>query len=376
MPEPAVEPHAMTRITCMAHQLLEPAITACLQSLDLPTVLIETARGVRQRIRRRAWGLPGLVADLENSPMDVYRVAVPPASAGRIMNALIEAGELRTPGHGMLLAQNIQQYAVPDAPASLGNPEAVPGMLRDMVLMTCILSMTGSGEQLASTVLQLGVCVPVVSRGAGTGIRDRLGLLRITIPPEKDIVRLMIPAHDANGIGRLLIEEGRLDRPGGGFLYQTPIRECLMDPLLRFGRQGHAASMEQIIAALDDLKGGTVWRKRVDRMQARPEQAGDRMRQPFRELTFTCPEGQAERLVRAAMATGAGGATTSRVSRLHLDKGVSGGVAHEIGMLCVPRAAADAVVRGLCDAMAECQAPGCCVQSLDAPSVFTYQRQA
>ncbi len=371
-----MEPKPATRITCMAHRLLARPIMERLTSLGAGAALVENARCVRQRVRARGWGLPGQATDLDDSPMDVFRVAVAREAADRVARELIEAGELRTPGHGMLYAQDLVEYSRAEPPAIDPDPDTrSDGMLRDMALLTCILSMAGSGEQLARIALTLGAGVPVVSRGIGTGIRDRLGLLRIAITPEKEIVRLMIPAHDADGIRRLLIEEGRLDRPGGGFLYQTPIRAGLADPLLRIGRQRHAASMEQIIAALDDIKAGTAWRKRFVAIEDRPEHVARLTRRHYREIVFTCSEGRADDWVRVAMTAGADGATTSRARRLGADSAEGAGVARETGVLCVPSAMADAVLEALRDFAARSDDSASRIQALDAPAVFTHQRK-
>lgn len=372
----SLDPKPATRITCMAHRLLASPVMERLARLGAEAALVENARCVRQRVRSRGWGLPGHVTDIDDAPMDVFRTTVPREAADRVARELIEAGELRTPGHGMLYAQDLTEYSRAELPAIEPDPDTrSAGMLQDMVLLTCILSMAGSGEQLARIALTLGAGVPVISRGTGTGIRDRLGLLRIAIPPEKDVVRLMIPAHDADGIRRLLIEEGRLDRPGGGFLYQTPIRAGLADPLLRIGRQRHAASMEQIIAALDDIKEGTAWRKRFVAIEDRPEQVARRTRRNYREITFACSEGRADDWVRVAMAAGAEGATTSHARCLGMGPGEATSVARETGVLCVPAAMADSVLDALRKFAAQSDDSASRIQALDAPAVFAHQRK-
>ena len=365
-----------TRITCMVHRLAANPVMERMNALGADATLVENARCVRQRVRARGWGLPGHATELDDSPMDVFRTTVPRAAADHIARELIEAGELRTPGHGMLYTQDVVEYSRTELPAIEPDPDPRPsGMLHDMALLTCILSTAGSGEQMAGIALTLGAGVPVVSRGAGTGIRDRLGLLRIAVPPEKEVVRLMIPAHDADGIRSLLIEEGRLDRAGGGFMYQTPIQAGLPDPLLRIGRQRHAASMEQIIAALDNLKGGTFWRKRFVATEDRPERVARQTRRPNREITFTCSEGCAEDWVHAAMAAGADGATTAQARRLGADPAEGSGVARETGVLCVPAAKADSVLDALRNFADRSAHRDSCIQALDAPAAFTHQRK-
>ena len=365
------------RITCMVHRLLAARLVETVGTLASAGGWIETARVVRQRIGVRRPLVPTRTVRLDNAPMDLLRLTVPPAAAAEAAATLIEAGQLRTPGRGQLMLQDVELHAdAGEIPAHF-EPDAAAmasaGLMPGMVLLTCIASQTGSGEHLARIALKLGAGLPVVGRGIGTGMRDRLGLLRITIPPEKEIVRLILPAHDADGIQRLLVEDARLDRPGGGFLFQTGVRECLLDPLLRIGRHGHAASMEQIIAALDDLKGGTAWRKHVAGLGESRAAWSERIRHDFRELTFCCGEGRSEALVREALAAGAGGATIATGRALGADE--RGDQALESVMLCVPGGRVDAVLNAIHAAASRQHESGFRSETLAAHSVFSYQQR-
>lgn len=50
--------------------------------------------------------------------------------------------------------------ASPDNPA-----HRLPGLLQSLSVITCIMSMNGSGEELAKLALELGTGVPIVSLG-------------------------------------------------------------------------------------------------------------------------------------------------------------------------------------------------------------------
>lgn len=370
-----------TRITCMIHQRLGGRIAACFAKLGASTVLSENARCMRQRVRKRAFGLPGSVIEYDDAPMEIFRTTVRREAVPAVMQALTAAGDLSTPGRGTLFAQDVIEYRDTELPPMEATDSAsTPGLLRDLRLLTCILSTASGGDLLSRVALQLGACVPVISLGTGTGIRDRLGLLRVTIPPEKQIVSLMVPAHDAGGIQRLLIEEGRLNRPGGGFLYQTPVRQGVADALLRIGHQTHAASIEQIIAAVDELKDGTSWRKRFAGIDEQRAHAAYGRSGSFVEISFVCAEGRADGLIRAAMNAGAGGVTTSRLRCLggSADDDTAAGAAARLrGMLCVPSALRERVLKALCEAIEQENATATCrLQVLEAPSVFAYQRTA
>lgn len=364
----------VTRITCAVHPRLGPQVTECLVSLGSHTVLVENARSVRQRVRPRAWVLPGQQVELENSPMELFRTTVPRDSAMQVIETLTRTLDLHTPGRGAVYAQNITEYSQLEPPVIVDAPPQESTAFRDFTLINGILSKAGGGERLTESALRLGACVPIVTRGFGTGLRDQLGLLRITIPPEKEMVQLMVPAHDAAGIQRLLIEDARMDRPGGGFLYQTPVSAGIVDPLLRIGRQEHAASMEQLIAAMDEIKHGTGWRKRFADLEDR--QRDDRFitKRHYAEITLVCSEGKADDFVLAAMGAGAGGATTGRVRCLN-SSDLEGGVgARERGVICVPTSIRDRVVETLREKSLALDDPLCRIQVLESFSVFFHQR--
>lgn len=366
--------HDVTRITCAVHPRLGSRVTECLVDLGSHTVLVENARSVRQRVRPRAWVLPGQQVELENSPMELFRTTVPRASALQVIETLAQVLDLHTPGRGAVYAQDITEYSQLEPPVLRETPPGESTAFRDFTLINGILSKAGGGERLTESALRLGACVPIVTRGFGTGLRDQLGLLRITIPPEKEMVQLMVPAHDAAGIQRLLIEDARMDRPGGGFLYQTPISAGIVDPLLRIGRQEHAASMEQLIAAMDEIKHGTGWRKRFADLEESKRDARYVTKRAYSEITLVCSEGKADDFVRAAMDVGAGGATTGRVRCLSASD-LEGGVgARERGVICVPTTIREAVVQTLRDMSGALEDPLCRIQVLESFSVFFHQR--
>jgi len=369
LPDP---PRKTARITCMVHQRLNAEVIDCLKTLGAHTVLVENARCVRQRMRPRFHGLPGLRTELIDDPFEIFRTTVSLESAETVLSTLAAKLNLHAPGRGTVFAQHIEEISLLDPPIIQPEPATAGPLQNDLTLITGILSMTGSGESLARAALKLGAGVPVISLGAGTGIRDRLGLLRITIPPEKELVHLVVPSHDAATIQRLLIEECRMNRPGGGFLYQTPVAAAVVDPLIRIGPQEHAATLEQIIAAVDELKKSTAWRKRFAGMDAATEIPRHARRNEC-EISFICAEGDADRLVQAALCAGAGGTTTSRV-RCLLFSDIEGGIAaRERGILCVPQARESAVLEALRHAIDEQGNPVCRFQLLNSPVVFSHQ---
>jgi nitrogen regulatory protein PII len=312
-------PHRVSRITCIVNQLLSDKVTDFLKSIGI-VAYEENSRSVRSHIRSRYWGLPGEVVTLESSSTNIFRFSVPRESAENVMKALIHIADLYLPGHGTIFSQDLMEFSKEEPfinqevlnKANTDIQDAV--LLNKLAYVICVLSVPGSAEQLAKIALDLGICVPFITVGTGNDIRDQLGLIRITISAEKEIVHLVMPEQDSASIIKLLVEQGRLDRPGRGFIYQTPVSIGLLDTKLKIGSQKSAASLEQIIAAIDQLKSGTNWRKRFDSGNNENSKSGKSLLpQDNCEISIISDEERIDELREACLKVGATGATTSRV---------------------------------------------------------------
>ncbi|MFW6413933.1 MAG: hypothetical protein ACOCZS_01405, partial [Verrucomicrobiota bacterium] len=247
-------------------------------------------------------------------------------------------------------------------------------LLPDLSLISCVLSAGERTEQIVRIALDLGTCVPIVSQGSGSGMRDYLGLLRITIPPEKDIIQLMVPEYDTESIITFLIEEGRLNLPGSGFLYSTPVEVALPDRMLRIGQQQQTASMEQIITAIDELKAGTHWRKRFAGLEQGMSGKTPSLTHNNREIVFICKEGRSDKIMDAAIKAGAGGGTISQARRLKSGKREAEDetAAYERGIICSPAETVDTILRAINSTVKEEDITLESLQVMDVPNVYTH----
>lgn len=311
-------PHRVSRITCIVNQLLSDKVTGFLSNLGV-IFYVESGRTVREFVKPRPFGLPGDIMSLQNSPVNVFRFTVPRENAKEVIQAIIHVAELFIPGRGTIFSQDLMEFC--KEPPVI-NMEALSTSVKDIydaVLLDklsyviCVLSIPGSSDHLAKIALDLGICVPLITFGTGNDIRDQLGLIRITISAEKEIVHLITPEQDSDSIIRLLIEQGRLDRPGRGFIYQTPVSTGLIDTRLKIGTQKYAASFEQIIAAIDQIKSGTSWRRRLDADIDDNKSRKSFLPQDNCEISIISDEDRILLLREACMKIGATGATTSRV---------------------------------------------------------------
>jgi nitrogen regulatory protein PII len=311
-------PHRVSRITCIVNHLIKDRVSGFLKKLGV-IAYIEQGRAVREFFKSQPFGLPGNIIQLQNSSVDIFRFTVPRETSGQVIEQLVKIADLHIPGRGTVFAQDLIEFS--KEPFSINHqalsdcerPVYDLNILKKLSYVVCVLSLPGSGENLARIALDLGICVPVVTFASGNDIRDQLGLIRITISPEKEIVHLIMPEQDSDSIIRLLVEQAKLDRPGRGYIYQTPVGMGLLDTRLKTGKQRHAASMEQIIAAIDSLKTGTAWRKRLD---ANGDISGDAtlLPQDNCEISIISDEDRIDKLREACLSVGATGATTSRVT--------------------------------------------------------------
>jgi hypothetical protein len=144
----------------------------------------------------------------------------------------------------------------------------------------------------------------------------------VTIPAEKEIIEMVTDAHNARQLMELMIDAGHLDRPGKGIIYEFNVNSGLLNTRYYAGETGQAASIAQIISAIDEIKGDTGWRKReFDELE---DSMGRKYLENLVNLLFICDEGRAYTLV--AVEAGAAGATISKIKHLSFDPARASGI--------------------------------------------------
>lgn len=366
-------PHRVSRISCIVNQLLADRIIDFLKKMEM-TVYDETGRIVREYIRQRPLGLPGEYKKFESTPVKIFRFSVPREQSASILNALINVGELHIPGRGSVFAQELMEFSKnpPEFNFEVLDSSEYKNyafeLMNKLSYVICVLSEPGSSEQLAKIALDLGICVPVITFGTGNDIRDQLGLIRITIPAEKEIVHLVMPEQDSESVIKLLVEQGRLDKPGRGYIYQTPVSLGLIDTRMKIGKQKHAASMEQIVAAIDQLKSDTSWRKRLDAEIENLKISKSMMPQDNCEISIISDEDRIDILRETCLQVGAAGATTSKVAPISTKEEVS--VTMIRSAISVPAEITDNVVDNLLEVSTIKDSNTDRIQILDSPAAY------
>ncbi len=366
-------PHRVSRITCIVNELLADKIIEFLKKIEV-VAYDETGRIVREHIKKRSFSFTGEIKKLESTSVRVFRFTVPRKNSELIIRAIINVGELHIPGRGTIFAQELMEFSKEppefniNALADVKFEEHNFNLLNKLSYVICVLSYPGSGEQLSKIALELGISVPLITYGTGNDIRDQLGLIRITIPAEKEMVHLVMPEQDSDSIIKLLVEEGRLDKPGKGFIYQTPVSLGLIDTRMKIGKQKHPATMEQIIAAIDQLISDTSWRKRLDTDIENSKIGKSMMPQDNCEISIISDEDRIDILRETCLEVGAAGATTSKVvPRITKDEFVSTMIRSAIS---VPAQITDNVVDKLLQISTITENNTDRIQILDSPAAY------
>lgn len=314
----------VSKITCVASTSLGPSILEALRDSGIPETYLQTGKQVFLSERRGRFGFLPRV-DLAEDRADIYRFYAPREAADDIARRVTDVASLALPGRGSLFIQDAELLRRRDEGASTPAPERGVGkILKDAAeklirpasrvdkytAITCIVQ-RGQGDALARTILEMGLCVPVVSYGKGMGLRNKLGLLRITIPVDKEVIYFLVPQADTEMVENIAIHKARLDRPGQGFIYRSYVRAVAVNTRVSRGQRRHVATMEQVISAVDNLQGSTDWRRLAVPSRSRPAHSAGGP--ALACLSVICDEGRAGDFVRAAMDAGAGGATLIRL---------------------------------------------------------------
>ncbi len=98
-------------------------------------------------------------------------------------------------------------------------------ILTDVILLTCVVD-NGRGEGVIKAARGVGAGGALIHSQRGVGIRERVGVLGIAIDTEKDVVSMLLGSDQAKMVANAIYSAVDLGRPGGGFLYLTPVESA------------------------------------------------------------------------------------------------------------------------------------------------------
>ncbi|MCW7493364.1 hypothetical protein ND861_12020 [Leptospira sp. 2 VSF19] len=305
------------RITVVVHKDLADEVQKVFTNLKVPYFSHELGR--YPILKRNHIFLLNLYssAQLYNLPVVIFQVLTDKKSEDFLFNHIIEAADLTVPGHGSIYTEEISIFCPIAENLIYKNPiKTKPLGFTGLTGIFCIIQ-RGAADTMSHYILENGVAVPTITYGVGRGLRDRLGLLRITIPKEKEIVKLIVHSSDAEHALDFIIEAGKLDLPGKGFIFEYPIKRGLINTKISLDGPKQAASMEQVISALDHLYGNIDWRRQFTNFRK-----GARKRSYFEgvNIHLNAKEGSVEKVLMKLSKLGISGATISQDRLIKLDE--------------------------------------------------------
>ena len=194
----------------------------------------------------------------------LLQTLVPNDKVDAVTDAAVLAGNLNRVGAGAVFVidcndtRHTEKFPAPspsveDANGSSGTYTA------DLEAICCICEI-GIADDIAKAALQNGAPGPTVTFGEGGGVRDKIPLLRITKGPEKEFVWCVVDKNDADEIFADMARAGHISEPGRGFMYSIPVSSGIVNVSSVAATSAHGANMEQVIAAIDEIKGDKDWR--------------------------------------------------------------------------------------------------------------------
>ena len=197
----------------------------------------------------------------------LLQALVPDDNIEAVTSAAIQSGNLDKVGAGAVFSISCNDAhisnAFPTQISSDGNNSDLPAQSQNLEAICCICE-KGIADDITKAALQSGAPGPTVTFGEGGGVRDKIPLLRITKGPEKEFVWCVVEKSDADDIFSSMARAGKITEPGRGFMYSIPVHNGLINVSSTVSSSAHGANMEQIISALDDIKGNKEWRTSVD----------------------------------------------------------------------------------------------------------------
>lgn len=98
-------------------------------------------------------------------------------------------------------------------------------VLTDVALVTCVVQ-KGMADRIVRACRDAGAQGATVYYARGTGVRERLGVLGVAVEAEKEVVNIVVATDQVDRIVEVMYLTGKLDTPGMGFLYVTPLEQA------------------------------------------------------------------------------------------------------------------------------------------------------
>ncbi|HPM47943.1 MAG TPA: hypothetical protein PL056_12805 [bacterium] len=305
----------ISKFTCSVYRFVSPLVAETLKRCSIDEYFLQPAKALVSVDRRRFLLSGG--GYMENI-MDTYHFSCETEREVYVFEQIVKDLSLDQEGRGSIYVEPAVIIDHNDnTESSLNFTDLDVGSFDTKLMGIYCIIQRGRGDIIAKTAIDTGSSVPAIYYGVGGGIRDRMGLIRITIPADKEMANIIVTEHDCIGMMNILIDAGSLDRPGMGFIFNYPVTRAVTDTRTYIGKSRSAASIGQIVKAIDGIKGNTEWRKRI----INPLNIKERnFLKDLDNITLICDDTKAKDMLDVAMCAGATGATLSKCRRSFLSK--------------------------------------------------------
>ena len=227
---------------------------------DGGSVLLWRARGTQLTDRWWQRWVPPI-----SPAKSMLHMLVPDSEVDRVVGTIIERGRLCQQAVGAVYSNRCDHVYLGSTyqawPArSRDSGAAASGRLKDdLSVIFCIVGHDRS-NRVARAAIRAGAHGPIVYYSEGRGLRDRLGWLRITKEHEQEVLMVMADEAQVEEIFDAMAKAGEFHLPGRGLMYRLCVDKGMFNLPSRVAHHHYAASMQQIIHAIDSLQGHTHWR--------------------------------------------------------------------------------------------------------------------
>lgn len=122
-------------------------------------------------------------------------------------------------------------------------------VLTDIALITCIVQ-RGLGDTLVQAAREAGAQGATVHFARGMGVRERLGILGVSVEMEKEVIDIVVSKEQVERVFERMYLAGNLDTPGMGIMYITPLDKAATyippNVLEKFSGKDAKASQEKL----------------------------------------------------------------------------------------------------------------------------------
>ena len=94
--------------------------------------------------------------------------------------------------------------------------------LTDALIITCIVQ-ASHADNVVKAAQNVGAQGATVTYARGTGVRERMGLMGVTIDEQKEMVRIIVSQEQSDRVFEAMYLAGELDKPGMGIMFMNKL---------------------------------------------------------------------------------------------------------------------------------------------------------